>query len=244
MNIVRAFLSTAVLFSVWFSFLLSFLFLPLPGSAAARTPFQVRCEDDLGKTVSLLTARQSGYSLNHERSYKTLTQMKPPGRANAMVLGLTKTESRIEVKLAGAILQDAASGYECVAPQITVRLFYDPVVIYVGREFPAGSCSYAQILAHELRHMKVYLDHLPVVETAVRAALAHRFEAKPLYAPSGTARSALEHEVNSGWLPYIKAEMAKVELQQEAIDSVQEYARLGASCNGEITRILGPLARG
>jgi hypothetical protein len=240
MNIVRAFSSTAVPFSI----LLSLLFLPLPGSAAARTPFQARCEDDLGKTVSLLMARQSGYSLNHDRSYKVLTQMKPPGRANAMVLGLTKTESRIEIKLAGAILQDPPSGYECVAPQITVRLFYDPVVIYVGREFPAGSCSYAQILAHELRHMKVYLDHLPVVEKAVRAALANRFEGRPLYAPSGTARSALEHEINSGWLPYIRAEMAKVELQQAQIDSAQEYARLGASCNGEINTILGPLQVG
>jgi hypothetical protein len=216
----------------------------LSGSAwAARTPFQVRCEDDIGKTVSLLTARENGYSLNHDLSYQALTKMKQPGRANAVVLGLTKTQSRVEIKLAGALLQDAASGYECVAPQITVRLFYDPVVIYVGREFPVASCSYQQILAHELRHLKVYLDHLPVVEIAVRAALAHRFEAKPLYAPSGTARSALEHEVNSGWLPYIRAEMAKVELQQEAIDSAQEYARLGASCKGEINRILGPHQR-
>jgi hypothetical protein len=216
----------------------------LSGSAhAARTPFQVRCEDDIGKTVSLLSARENGYGLNHDLSYQALTKMKPPGRANAVVLGLTKTQSRVEIKLAGAVLQDAVSGYECVAPQITVRLFYDPVVIYVGREFPVGSCSYQQILAHELRHLKVYLDHLPVVEAAVRAALAHRFEAKPLYAPSGTARSALEHEVNSGWLPYIRAEMAKVELQQEAIDSAQEYARLGASCQGEINRILGPRQR-
>ena len=209
-------------------------------TATARTPFQVRCEDDLGKTVSLLTARQSGYSLNHALSYKDLTQMKQPGRANTVVLGLTKTQSRIEIGLAGAILQDAASGHECVAPHITVRLFYDPIVIYVGREFPQDSCAYGQILAHELRHMKVYLDHLPVVETVVRAALAHRFKARPLYAPSGTARLALAHEVNTGWLPYIKAEMAKVELQQAQIDSVQEYARLKASCNGEINSIVGP----
>jgi hypothetical protein len=212
------------------------------GSAsAARTPFQVRCEDDIGKTVSLLTARQGGYSLNHDLSYRALTQMKAPGSANTVVLGLTKTQSRVEIGLAGAVLQDAASGYECVAPQITVRLFYEPIVIYVGREFPVGSCAYGQILAHELRHMKVYLDHLPVVETVVRAALAHRFEAKPMYAPSGTARSALAHEINSGWLPYIKAEMAKVELQQAQIDSAQEYARLKASCKGEINRIVGQL---
>ena len=222
------------------SMLILFLLFFAGSASAARTPFQARCEDDIGQTVSLLTARQSGYSLNHDLSYRALTRMKEPGLANTVVLGLTKTQSRIEIKLAGAVLQDAVSGYECVAPQITVRLFYDPIVIYVGREFPVDGCAYGQILAHELRHMKVYLDHLPVVEKLVRAALAHRFEAKPLYAPSGTARSTLEHEVNSGWLPYIKAEMAKVELQQAQIDSAQEYARLKASCNGEINRIVGP----
>ena len=172
-----------------------------------------------------------------------MTQMKQPGSANAVVLGLTKTQSRMEIKLAGVVLQDALSGYECVAPQITVRLFYDPIVIYVGREFAAGSCAYGQILAHELRHMKVYLDHLPVVETVVRAALAQRFEGKPFYAPSGTAKLALVHELDTGWLPYIKAEMAKVELQQAQIDSPQESARLGASCKGDINNIVGRAPR-
>jgi hypothetical protein len=112
------------------------------------------------------------------------------------------------------------------------------VVIYVGSEFAPGSCGYQEILTHELRHMKTYMDHLPVVEKIVRDAFAKRFEAKPLYAPSGTARSALEHEINSGWMPFIKAEMAKVETQQAMIDSVEEYARLGKACGGEIQNIL------
>ena len=214
----------------------------LPGNAQAaeRTPFQIRCEDDIGKTVSLLTARQSGYTLAHHLTTKALTRMKDPGAPNVRVLGLTRTESRVEIKLGGAVLQDIASTYECVAPQITVRIFYAPIVIYVGSEFAPGSCAYQQILAHEMRHLRAYLDHLPIVEQLVRAALEHRFQNRPLYAPSGTASAALGHEIDSGWLPYIKSEMAKVESQQRAIDSPQEYARLGASCNGDIVRILGP----
>lgn len=211
--------------------------------AAERTPFQIRCEDDIGKTVSLLTARQSGYTLAHHLTTKALTRMKDPGEPNVKVLGLTKTESRVEIKLAGAVLQDTASTYECVAPQISVRIFYAPIVIYVGSEFTPGSCAYQQILAHEMRHLRAYLDHLPIVEQLVRAALEHRFQNRPLYAPSGTASAALGHEIDSGWLPYIKFEMAKVELQQNAIDSPQEYARLGASCNGDIARAVGPQPR-
>lgn len=211
--------------------------------ATTRTPFQIRCEDDIGKTVSVLTAQQNGYSIDTHLSYTALTAMKGGARANTYVLGLTRTESRIGMSLGGKLLQDSVSGYECVAPQIAVKLYYVPVVIYIGKEFPAGTCAYNEILTHELRHLKAYMDHLPKVEQLVRAALDKRFEAKPLYAPKGSANAALSSEINTGWLPYIKAEMAKVEVQQAAIDSPQEYARLAKACNGEIQNILNKTRR-
>jgi hypothetical protein len=209
------------------------------GSAhAARTPFQVRCEDTISKTISVLSSKQNGYTINTQLSYKMLTAMKGVASRNQFVLGLTRTESRVQVGLAGQMLHDPASGYECVAPQIKVQLTYEPVKIYVGSEFPAGTCGYQEILAHEMRHMEAYMAHLPKVEKVVSAALARRFEGKPLYAPAGTARSALAFEIDSGWLPYIKAEMAKVEAVQAQIDSPAEYARLSRACGGEIQKIL------
>lgn len=208
-----------------------------PG-AAARTPFQIRCEDTISKTVSVLSAQQNGYSVDNRLSYRALTVMKGAAAPNTYVLGLTRTESRVAIGLDGPMLQDPGSGYECVAPQISVKLTYSPIVIYVGSEFAPGSCGYKEILAHEFRHMQAYMDHLPKVELQVRTALARRFEDKPLYAPSGTARSALAREIDSGWLPYIKAEMAKVEIVQNVIDAPAEYARLGKTCNGEIQGIL------
>ena len=207
-------------------------------AGAARTPFQIRCEDSISKTVSVLSAKQNGYTINTTLSYKMLTAMKGVATRNQFVLGLTRTESRVQIGLAGPMVQDPASGYECVAPQISVQLTYVPVKIYVGSEFPVGTCGYKEILAHEMRHMEAYMAHLPKVERTVGAALAKRFEGKPLYAPAGTARSALAFEIDSGWLPYIKAEMAKVEAVQAQIDSPAEYARLGKACGGEIQRIL------
>jgi hypothetical protein len=207
-------------------------------AAPARTAFQIRCEDDISKTVSVLTAQQNGYSIDNHIGYRSLSMMKPSGRANTFVLGLTKTESRVAIGLNGPMLHDPVSGYDCVAPQISVKLYYVPIVIYVGKEFPKGTCGYEEILAHELRHMRAYMDSLPRVEQTVRAALIKRFGDKPLYAPGGTANAALSNEIDNGWLPYIKAEMAKVETVQAAIDSPQEYARLGKACNGEIQNIL------
>jgi hypothetical protein len=72
----------------------------------------------------------------------------------------------------------------------------------------------------------------------VRAALARRYGGKPLYAPGGTAREALAREIDTGWLPYIKAEMARVETVQATIDSPAEYMRLSRACNGEIQAVL------
>jgi hypothetical protein len=203
-------------------------------AAPARTAFQIQCEEGINKTVSILLAQQSGYSVDNHLSFQSLTTMKGAARANSFVLGLTKTESRIAIGLDGAMVQDPSTGYECVAPQITVRLSYAPIVVYVGREFPPGSCGYDEILRHELRHVEAYMEHLPRVETLVRAALAQRFDGQPMYARSGSARAALKHEIDTGWLPYIKGEMGKVETQQAAIDTPAEYARLSRACNGEI----------
>ncbi len=208
------------------------------GATGGRTPFQIRCEDSISKTVSVLSAQQNGYTIDNHLSYRSLTVMKGSARGNSVVLGITRTESKVKIGLSGPILQDPVSGYECVAPQIKVSLYYVPVVIFVGKEFEPGTCIYQEVLNHELRHLQAYMGHLPKVELVVREALAKRFEAKPLYAPAGTALSALEHEIDSGWLPFIKAEMQKVEAQQAQIDTPEEYDRLSKVCNGEVQNML------
>jgi hypothetical protein len=212
------------------------------GAASARTPFQIRCEDTISQTVSVLTASQNGYRVNTDLSYKALTGMKNPGRDRALVLGLTQTEFRVRIGLDGAILQDRASGYECIAPRIKVTLSYQPIVVYVGKEFAPGTCAYQEILTHEMRHLNAYMDQLPKVEKVVRAALAKRFENRPLYAPAGQASALLSKEIDTGWMPYIKAQLGKVDQLQAAIDSPQEYARLGKACKGEVGTIIGPAA--
>ena len=72
----------------------------LGAQAQARTPFQVRCEDTISKTVSVLTAQQHGYTIDTHLPYKALTVMKGTARANTWVLGLPKTDSRVAIALA------------------------------------------------------------------------------------------------------------------------------------------------
>jgi hypothetical protein len=203
-------------------------------SAAGRTPFQVRCEDTIAKTVSVLSSRSNGYTINNQLPFNQLTARSGSAANGMATLGLTVTNGQYAVKLGGTILQDAASGYECIAPRVELALNYSPVLIYVSNEFAPGSCGYQVILEHEQRHLQAYMDNLVRVEKVVRDALNKRFDAKPLYAPSGTAMSALEHEISSKWFPFIRDEFDKGKDKQALIDTPEEYARMGKVCNGEV----------
>jgi hypothetical protein len=208
--------------------------------ASARTAFQARCEDTIGQSVSVMSSKQNGYRIDNSYSFHGLSAMKGERAPGSYVLGLTRTESRVAIGVQGRMLSDPSSGYECVAPRLEIKLTYLPIVVYVGREFAPGSCSYREILAHEMRHLDIYLQYLPQAEKAVGDALARRFEGKPLYAPAGQARNLLQREIDSGWMPFVKNEMAKVERMQAAIDTPQEYARLGKVCAGEVQSLIRP----
>ena len=221
-------------------FLLFFLGLLVCASSwGARTEFQIRCEDTIGKAVTVLKARQNGYTVDNTRSFRSLNALRGTAApAGSYVLGVTRTESRVAIDVGGPALIDPKSGYECVSPLITVSLYYIPIIIYVGSEFVPGSCAYKEILAHEMRHLNTYLDHLPKVETVVRAAMMKRFNDKPLYAPRGQAQTMMRREIDSVWMPFIKQEMLKVEPLQRTIDTPKEYARLSRICKGEVQSII------
>lgn len=223
--------------------MLALLFLGAVAPASARTAFQARCEDTIGESVSVLTSQQNGYRIDNTYSFHGLSSMKGDRAPGSYVLGLTRTESRVGIKVQGRMLSDPGTGYECVAPRLEVKLTYLPIVVYVGREFTPGTCAYREILAHELRHRDIYLDHLPRTEKIVSEALARRFQGKPLYAPAGQVRSLLQREIDASWLPFIKNEMIKVERLQAAIDTPQEYARLGKVCAGEVQSLIRPAKR-
>ena len=211
-------------------------------AAASRSLFQARCEAAMSNTVTVLTAKENGYSIDNTQSYRALTALKGKAPDNAYVLGLTRAQGRLSIGLDGALIRDPLSGYECVAPRVDVQLYYTPIVIYVGREFEPGTCAYQEILAHEMRHLKAYRDHLPKVELTVRKALAKRFDKQPLYARSGQANASLKREIDTGWMPYMKRELASVEAAQALIDTPQEYARLSRVCKGEVQSLIGPAA--
>ena len=207
------------------------------GEAASEDSFQARCEAGQPAPVGgarrppvSVEAHDSGYRVDNSLSYRALTRIKRPVPAGGFVLGLTRAESRVAISVEGSILDDPQTGQECLLPKIGVSLSYPPIVVYIGREFEPGTCAYREILAHEMRHLKAYVDYLPKVETRVRETLTRRFDARPVVAPRGEALPSVQQELDGRWMPYIKAEMARARTLQAGIDSPAEYARLGKLC--------------
>jgi hypothetical protein len=213
------------------------------GPAAARSAFESRCAEAAHDAVTTFATRTSGWRVDNTLSYRDLTRMKRPGVRNGFVLGLTRTESRVAIQADGTFLQSPDGTMECVLPRIAVTLYYQPIVVYVSREFKPGSCAYDEILAHEMRHLNSYLDYLPKVEERVRARLGGRFAGRPLYARAGESRVLLQRDIDRNWMPYIRSEMGRVELMQAAIDSPREYARLSKVCQGEVQSLIGSTRR-
>jgi hypothetical protein len=213
--------------------------LALSGRAGAAGLFQQRCEAIAAEAQVTFSTQDAGYRIDNGLSLRTLTQMKQPRVQHGYVLGLTHTESRVGVQVSGKLLQDPASGNECMAQRVRVELRYLPIVIYVGSEFAPGTCAYREILAHEMRHLNSYLTYLPKVEEQVRLRFVERFAGKVLYARRGESAGALQREIDTRWLPTLKAALSQVEKLQAEIDTPQEYARLSKVCQGAVQSFIG-----
>jgi hypothetical protein len=192
--------------------------------------------DQLPQPSVTVTLLEAPVTLDIRYGFRALTNMGaelgPPGQA---ILGLTHGEAVVQFETQIPSYIDRTGRWECASPQIKVIYGFKPMTVYVANEFPAGSCAYREIHAHELRHVKTYQEHLAGIEKEINELLKKRFATgSPWRGPVGGTQSRLEEELDSRWLPYLKRRIEQVKMAQALIDTPQEYARVAASCNGEI----------
>lgn len=214
------------------------LFLVSGGSAAdvGKTPFEQRCERDMKPRLQV-NSRVFGFQIDNTVSSRVLNNRSLHTYAGQQMLGMTALQSRTEVQIDAPALADG--GLECIAPRVSVELLFPRIEVFIAREFSPVSCSYREILAHEMGHVRLYQEQLPKVEATVRAALEARFAQRPLYAAVGQGIERLQDEVDTWLRPLIQAELAKIELFQKALDTREESARLSLACHGELAENLG-----
>ena len=195
--------------------------------------------DRLAPPSVTLALYEEPISLDTRTSFRTLTLLGPPqARPGKQVLGLTRGTATVRFETQVSSYIDASGRWECASPQITVRYGFSPMTVYVAREFPPGSCAYREIHEHEMRHVRAYQAHLKAIEKTLADALQARFAGTaPWRGPRGETNARLQAELQERWVPFVKREINKVDAAQALIDTPEEYARVAASCGGEIRRL-------
>ena len=179
-------------------------------------------------------------TLNTQFGYRELTHLAASiARPGDQVLGLTRGVAVVRVSTRTPAYVDASRRWECASPQLTLSYGFSPLVVYVAKEFPAGSCAYDEIYRHEQRHVTTYQKHIESIEQELAATLNRRFATQgPWRGPAGQTAAQLQEELNERWVPYIKRQIERVDAAQALIDTPEEYARVKNSCQGEIKRAL------
>lgn len=218
--------------------ILLLLFATPSAASAGNVAFEQRCEREM-LPVFTVTTRDPGYKVHNSVSSRVLNTRGAYVKTGQAMMGMTASFTHADVAIEGASLRDGASDRECLAPRITVDLAYEPLDVYIAREFHPQSCSYREVFAHEMRHVQMYRDKLPEIEKVVRDELIRRVGSKPLYAQAGRALDLLQTQVDEWLRPLIVAEVAKIELLQRDIDSPEESFRLSHTCRGEMEMAMG-----
>ena len=183
---------------------------------------------------------ESDIQTNHQRSAAALKGMSDRyADPRIAILGLTLGKATASARVATQLLRDPTGRWECASHQVQVEIGYQPITLYVGREFPEGSCAFKEIYQHELRHAQTYRDHARAIVPEIEATLRERFVSKePTRGPSGSTQARIQSELNDRWLPYIRRLLSAVESQQRDIDTPEEYEKVSKACNGEIQRFM------
>ena len=219
--------------------LIILLLFATPSAASAGTGgFEQRCEREMLPAFTV-RSRDPGYKVHNSVSSRMLNTRGTYNFAGQAMMGMTASFTRAEVSIDGRTLRDADSGRECLAPHVSVDLAYEPLDVYIAREFHPLSCSYREVFAHEMRHVQIYRDNLPQIEKVVREELIKRYGNKPLYAPAGRGLDELQQQVDDWLRPLIKEELAKIEVLQRGLDSPAENFRLSHTCMGEMETAMG-----
>jgi hypothetical protein len=210
---------------------------------AALTPvatggFEQRCQK-LRAPIIEVSVTPPTVVLKTDLSTRILSTRSRDASGNHSVMGMTAGHTLADVSLDGPTLLNASRTRECISPRIDVLLRFEPLDVYIAREFTQHSCAYREVLKHEMQHVKIYADGLARIERMVLAELTLRYGGKPHYAKAGQGLDSLHEQLN-GWLqPMLREELAQVEVLQAQLDSTEETEILSRACLGEVAMMMG-----
>lgn len=204
----------------------------------AETKFTETCEKQLPPTEILVTTELAPVTEVNNEDIRSLTTQEQEYRQGHFTLGLTSEKYRLSVNSKLTTLTDPRSLATCARVALDVSLSEPYHKVSIGREFSPGTCIFNEIRRHEYRHVAVNQNSIQWAKTVVEGELKTQFGNRVFYGDPTTLRQQIDDAVTSYWMPRVEQLHAEVQKQQQLIDTPEEYARLGAVCDGAANRVI------
>ncbi|MEI6304123.1 MAG: hypothetical protein WCR74_22025 [Betaproteobacteria bacterium] len=190
-----------------------------------QDPEQIACRQHFDASAIRVLTQPLRETLDLSLDTATLTALEGKA-ASQRVLGRTTASLRNSSSLR-TIEKKLPSGRSCLLPEVTVAIAYEPTVVFVGKEYPAGSCEFGKILEHEQRHVAEHRRHLAALALLLQQDLREFFTTTALVfdLPSYSRRifqTGIQDVIRSRF----NAMSADARARQLEIDSTEEIARL------------------
>ena len=158
------------------------------------------------------------------------------GHLHHLGITVSRVEWRSEITVRS---QGVVGGPVCALPaELQITLLHAEHSIRLARELPRGGCLSREVMAHERRHVAVNRRTLRDAATALRG-VAQRWAARAeARAPDvAAAAAALQDELEAAVEPVLARLRAAREAGHAAIDTPEEYRRLGSVCAPDQRRL-------
>jgi hypothetical protein len=176
--------------------------------------------------------------LDHSTSVEDLTAIGPP-RLNSLGVGVAYTQGLVVAQLAsttdyGMISEQLPDGSWCTRAE-TVKIMFGaptPATVHVASQYPLGSCAYAAVLEHELKHVSMYRRVIATMQPWLQQNVPS--VAVPAASAAGptaqASQDAFVAKMKAAVDPLIAYAHSYADGWSKSVDTPQEYARVHSLC--------------
>lgn len=204
-------------------------------AAVSADPFTEICDQQLPPARVQVRAHFAAPAMSFALSVneiKPLSGTTLPG----VSLGLTRVETRVEHKVAFAMLQAVADGRTCARPQIDLTLALYHANIYVASELAGDDCLVAEVWHHELRHFGIWQETLTAAASELERLMQSHYEGMVLVGTEAEVRSQIEQDLRGRWAQEVEALVARGNIDQELLDA-RDAQEASGWCDGALSRL-------
>lgn len=153
-------------------------------------------------------------------------------RAHSNAIGLTYAEISVRLGAATVARPRERSGYCVYLEEVEAQFGFDRFDVYVGREYPRGSCEFNTILDHENEHVAIYKDIIREYGGRMRTAIERELRnLGPVFAPSAqTGGQRAIAQLQERLQPAIDGFQAESRRRNGRIDTQANYGALQDLC--------------